>query len=393
VLPWIESLLPHLEDDAIAPRKVAFFNAYAYFLVQTLRFDEGLQIAEKAVKIADALGDEHGLARATVRLGHLLLWHGRAAEAEGVLRPAAESLEQAGDLPEAMRAASLLAQIAWFTGDQPAATNWRERALQLAHQVGNAAQAVYETCMLGYQHLRLGEMDVAWDVGWRALAQAQELDESTMTGSPLGLLATLSWTQGKWDDLERYAHDMISLSDRSDEPWWQRHGERTLALRDLLDGRCDRALVRLEPLLVGTQLDMQEQALFLPVLAEAYLQAGKLHRARQVLDKPLALQGHGMRGMLAETVCVHAKLLLAEGDLDRAETVLNDLLDLTRSLPYPFVGAQALVEYGQLEARRGRASAARRRLQEALIIFRRLGAQPFVEQTERALARPSRSDL
>src|SRR5947209_8621717 len=46
---------------------------------------------------------------------------------------------------------------------------------------------------------------------------------------------------GKWDDLERYAHEMISLSDQSDESWWRRHGERTLALRDLLDGRCDQA--------------------------------------------------------------------------------------------------------------------------------------------------------
>jgi tetratricopeptide (TPR) repeat protein len=179
---------------------------------------------------------------------------------------------------------------------------------------------------------------------------------------------------------------MIALSDHSDEPWWRRHGERTLALRDLLDGRYDDALARLEPLLLGTELDMQEQVLFLPVLAEAYLQAGNLHQAQQVLDKPLALQGRGMRGMLAETLCVHAKLLLAGRDLAGAETVLNDLLDLTRSLPYPFAEAQVLLEYGQLEERRGSPGAARQRLEEALTIFQRLAAQPFVEQTERVLA-------
>jgi tetratricopeptide (TPR) repeat protein len=386
VLPWIESILPRLEDDATSPRKLAFFNAYAYFLVQSLQFEEGLQMAEKAVAMAATLGDEHALARAKVSLGHLLLWHGRAAEAEGVLKPAAEYLEQVGDLPEAMRAASLLAQISWFAGDQPAATAWRERSLWLAHQVGNAAQAVYETCMLGYQHLRLGDMEVAWEVGRRALAEAQKMDQSTMTGSPLGLLATLSLTQGKWDDLDRFACEMISLSDHSDEPWWRRHGERTLALRDLLDERADRALARLEPLLLGTELDMQEQALYLPVLAEAYLQAGNLHQARQVLDTSLALHGRAMRGMLAETLCVHAKLLLANGELAGAETVLNDLLDLTRSLPYPFVEAQALVACGQLEAMRGSPGAARQRLEEALTIFQRLAAQPFVEQTERVLA-------
>jgi ATP/maltotriose-dependent transcriptional regulator MalT len=90
--------------------------------------------------------------------------------------------------------------------------------------------------------------------------------------------------------------------------------------------------------------------------------------------------------MLAETLCVHAKLLLANGELAGAETVLNDLLDLTRSLPYPFVEAQALVACGQLEAMRGSPGAARQRLEEALTIFRRLAAQPFVEQAERAMA-------
>ena len=384
-LRWVEPLLPRLEEYPVSPRKLAFFNAYAYFLVQTLQFDEGLRVAEMAVEMADALGDEYELARAKVSLGHLLLWHGRAAEAENVLEPVASYLEKAGDLPEAMRAASLLAQVSWFSGDRRAAAMWRERSLRLARQVGNEAQAVYETCMLGYQHLRLGNMAMAWEAGPRALAEARDMDQSTMTGAPLGLIATLSWMEGKWDDLERYAREMISLSDHSDEPWWRRHGEHTLALRDLLEGRPDQALARLEPLLVGTELDIQERALFLPAFAEAYLQTGNLHQAQQVLDVPLALHGLEMRGMLPDTLRVHAKLLLAGGDLVGAEAVLNDLMDLTRSMPYPFAEARALAEFGHLEAARGSPIAARERLEEALAIFRRLGAYPLGEQTERVL--------
>ena len=204
-LRWIEPLLPRLEEYPDAPQKLAFFNAYAYFLVQTVRFDEGLRVAQMAVELGAALGDESGLARARLSLAHLLLWYGRSMEAETLLDPIAASLEQAGDLPEAMQAASLLAQVHWFSGNREAATSWRERALRLARQVGNAAQAVYETCMLGYQHLRDGDMEGAWEWGRRALAEAQEFDESTMTGAPLGLLATLSWIQGKGDELERYA--------------------------------------------------------------------------------------------------------------------------------------------------------------------------------------------
>ena len=180
--------------------------------------------------------------------------------------------------------------------------------------------------------------------------------------------------------------EMVSLSDHSDESWWRRHGEYVLALRDLLEGRPDHALARLEPLLLNVKLDLQEQSLFLPAFAEAYLETGNVHQAQQVLDGALALQALTMRGVLADTLRVHAKLLLAGGDIAGAGAVLDDLLDLTRSTPNPFAEAQALAEYGQLEAKRDRPRAARERLGEAITIYRRLDAQPFVEQTQRALA-------
>ena len=69
-----------------------------------------------------------------------------------------------------------------------------------------------------------------------------------------------------------------------------------------------------------------------------------------------------MRGMLPDTLRVHAKLLLGGGDITGAEAVLNDLLGLTRSMPNPFAEAQTLAEYGRLEAKRDNLLAARERL-------------------------------
>jgi tetratricopeptide (TPR) repeat protein len=366
VLRWVEPLLPRLEAYPISPRKLAFFNAYAYFLVQTLQFDEGLRVAQQTVEMAGTLGDDNELARSRVVLGHLLLWHGRGSETETVLTPVVEYLENTGKLPDAMRSASL-------------------RALQLARQVGDAAQAVYETCMLGYLHFRLGTLDLAWTEGLQAVAEARELDRSTVAGSPLGLLATLSWMQGRWEDLARYAGEMISLSDHTDEPWWRRHGEHILALRDLVEEQPARVLARMEPLLLGIELDMQQQTLFLPALAEAYLKTGNRRRAQEVLDDLLALPGRELRGSLTDALRVQAMLLRTGGNLTGAEKVLDDLLELTRSMPYPFGEAEALTEYAHLEATRNRVSAAQERLEEALIIFRRLDAQPFVRRAERLL--------
>jgi tetratricopeptide (TPR) repeat protein len=382
---WVAPLLLRLEDYPVSPRKLAFFNAYAYFLIQTIQFEEGLRVTQQAVEMAGALGDEGALARAKVVLGHLLLWHGRFSETETLLAPAVPHLEDAGNLPDAMRAASLLAQVDWFRGDVGKSLTWRERSLRLARQVGDTAQAVYETCMLGYLHLRLGDPEMAWKEGLQAVAEAEELDRSTMAGSPLGLLATLSCMQGTWDELERYTGEMISLSEHSDEPWWRRHGELIRALRDLLRGHPEHALARLEPLVVGTRLDMQEQTLELPALAEAHLKTGNLQRARELLEAPLALRGRETRGMLTDTLRVYAMLLRAGGDHTGAEAVLDELLDITRSMPYPFAEAQALAEYARLEAARNHLDAAREHLEQALAIFRQLAAQPFIEQIEQTL--------
>jgi hypothetical protein len=48
--------------------------------------------------------------------------------------------------------------------------------------------------------------------------------------------------------------------------------------------------------------------------------------------------------MLTDTLRVHAMFLCASGDLNGAEVVLNELLDVTRSTQYPFAGAKALAD-------------------------------------------------
>ncbi len=389
-LRWVSSLLPRLQDAPASLRTLAFFNAYAYFLVQTVQLDEGLRVAQQTVEMAGALSDDDELARSKVILGHLLLWHGRGSETAALLEPVVPYLEDAGYLSDAMRSASLLAQVDWFRGNLRVSLRWRGQSLALARRVGAAAQAVYETCMLGYLHLSLGDVDLARDEGMRAVAEARQMDRSTMTGAPLGLLATLAWMQGEWDDLERHAREMIALSEDSDEPWWRRHGEHILALRELLEGQPAQALARMEPLLVDVELDIQEQTLFLPALAESYLGIGDVQRAQKVLDVPLALRGRETQGMLTDTLRVQAMLLRKRGDLSGAGVILDEMLGLTRSMPSPFAEAQALVEYAHLEATRNSPTAARERLGQALVLFRQLGARPFVGQTEKTLAQSAR---
>jgi hypothetical protein len=82
---------------------------------------------------------------------------------------------------------------------------------------------------------------------------------------------------------------------------------------------------------------------------------------------------------------VGARLAIRQRRWDDA-TELEAGLTLAREIGLPYVEALLLSEYGRLERVRGESDQARTRLEEALAIFRRLGAGPDVEQTERALA-------
>jgi hypothetical protein len=68
--------------------------------------------------------------------------------------------------------------------------------------------------------------------------------------------------------------------------------------------------------------------------------------------------------------------------------VLAEAVSLAATLPYPYAHARGLYEWGRLCIRRGSLGEAQGHLEEALAVFRRIGAQPFVERTEQALAEP-----
>jgi tetratricopeptide (TPR) repeat protein len=69
----------------------------------------------------------------------------------------------------------------------------------------------------------------------------------------------------------------------------------------------------------------------------------------------------------------------------QVDTVFEEAVSLARSMPYPYAEARALFEWGKALDEKGEPEKARERLQDALAIFHRLGAKPYIELTEQAL--------
>jgi exonuclease VII small subunit len=80
------------------------------------------------------------------------------------------------------------------------------------------------------------------------------------------------------------------------------------------------------------------------------------------------------------------RILTQQDRWEEALRTLNEAVALGQSSHDPYAEALAHYERGMMHVRKGEGQQARGKLWEARTIFRRLGAQPYIERTEQALA-------
>jgi tetratricopeptide (TPR) repeat protein len=89
---------------------------------------------------------------------------------------------------------------------------------------------------------------------------------------------------------------------------------------------------------------------------------------------------------LKEPLRVQGLILREQGRWEEAAEAFEAALSIARKHHDVVSEAHILHEHGRMAALQGEPREARARLGEALVIFRRLGAQPYVDRTEQALA-------
>lgn len=72
---------------------------------------------------------------------------------------------------------------------------------------------------------------------------------------------------------------------------------------------------------------------------------------------------------------------------EEARSAFEEALALARQLPYPYAEARLLTALSSVEDKEEDAAGARKHQEEALAIFRRLGAKKGVEHAEMLLAK------
>ena len=203
---------------------------------------------------------------------------------------------------------------------------------------------------------------------------------------PFAYLGVLCTAEGAWEDASRYYSDAAALAQDAGNPEMLCYAQSRLVEQEVLRGRPQEAISRLQPWLDASDLTWMYDVLVLSVLAEAYVDTDDTARAEEVAEHATMRAGlmhNWVDGV--EALRVRGKSLSMQGRWEEASAALEEALSRSRSMPYPYAEGRILREYGMLHARKGEPKRARERFRVALAVFGGLRAAKDAARTEREL--------
>jgi tetratricopeptide (TPR) repeat protein len=309
--------------------------------------------------------------------------------AENVI-PRAEAV---GDLEMLEDALSHAAETTTLSGEFDRSRVYRERQLAAQERMGDTFGMAVTIVNLSWLERCRGDWQTARAHADRALDMLRST--GTVNGVVFALheLGELALWEGDWEEASRQLEECVALAEPQGDLQFLRQAHRPLAELDLLQGRPEAALARLEPILDRPGLQEHDVTSLLPVLAWACLALGDVARATRVLTEAIdRVTTQQNRLALIDALRIKGMLLSHQQQWDKAAAAFEEAASLARSMPYPYAEARALEAHGMMAIRKVtqrvpgfEGEQGRQRLEQALAIYRRLGAKKDIERTEQAL--------
>ena len=338
-------------------------------LTYGLDIPRGIETAQRAIEIAEQVGDEALWAGATEAYG----WHRIIA---GDLREGFDAQERAfvsadaGQRPFlAWMASNIRGQMAWALGDPDEGQHFFERAGMLPYAQDTAFRR--ETADgIGRCHASRGEIEQA-----RRLRSDARPAWVTHSLEPL-----LGLWDGDWDGVDALAQRVRETSRRNGNRWDEWASFHLAARVAYLRGEHERAGELLERALeIVTGGGANYFAMWvLPDLARVRAETGRVEDARAAVDRcgEIVARGEDWRGRRGIAGVAEAVVLAAEGRGDEADACFRAAHEVLER--YGLVGerAECLHEWGRALGSAARLSAARE-------LYRRHGAgAAWIERVE-----------
>ena len=385
----IDLMKPRLEQIENLAGPEQLFNAY--FTLARLTFlggeyEDSLRYASlMKQKAPEAAADDEarilylGQAESCVGVAQQML--GESERAEETLRRAIELSQTAGDLESLSRSLNNLGAAFADAGRFAEAVSYLEQALEVAQRVGDPTKICWELCVLANLRNLLGE----WDASETLLREALDLlalyGESWFTAYPMVQLALLHIGRGETDAATTLIEQAMPMIDASGDLQVERWARGRLGSIEILNGNPKGAIAQIRPVLDRPGLEESDVTNLLPILAEALLTVDP-EEAKAVAESAIVrARAQNDAVSLVDALHVRGLVALEIGDTSEAIAFLSELLELSVSMSYPYVEAQARL--GMAQARsvgNGWDKEAMQHLDASEVIFTRVRAKPYLDK-------------
>lgn len=288
--------------------------------------DDGLAVAEQAVRTAREVADPDVLATALTRRGWLLLYSGRVAEA-------AESIQEASSLSArlAPETAAFVAvwrgQLVTAMGDLGKRKAAYEEAVARFREIGDLRRAASAECNLADTYNRVGAYEDAEAALREALESCKRVGNRVVEGYALANLGYALAGQERWAEALETFGVSLQLATELGRPRLAL-AVRLYRARAMLDAGEPAAGIMAEARAIAeaarAELLPALQATALALASRAALNADEREGALQDAERAMALRDEigAMEEDEAEVFLAFADALRASGELERAREVV-----------------------------------------------------------------------
>jgi CHAT domain-containing protein/Tfp pilus assembly protein PilF len=289
----VEALRPATPEDAIRARVMRTFEAGMRLRrgTQPTEWKQAVGPLQDAVEGFREVGDREHEARALLEAaanGNNLL----APEARDLANRALAIYRALGDEIGAARAIGMLGYFYMGSGDSAEALRWLTDSLSLNRKVGNATQEASSLVNIGIVHARTGQSERAQDAFLRALALARTLHLTGAVGFALNNLGIVTKTLGDYRLSLSYYEQALSLARSTANSTFEATILNNLGNLYRLLGEPRRALTTHEEALTLARRtgSAENEARALNTLGSTYYRLGEFQKALDHHDQALAIR-------------------------------------------------------------------------------------------------------
>ena len=352
----ITHLLQWLLEHEQGSLMVAICSGLQYFWFERGDTELSLRYLPKAVEASKKIHVNTNKQFNPLYIADMLLSYGRVLQYNGQLDEANRYYQERLEVAQKMQdkrgesdALHYLGRLARQLGELRDAEEYYERAFKINHEIGNQQSESWTLAFLGQIQQDRGNLEQAEALYKQALAIQQKLKQRRAEGWFLGYLGRLALDRGQLVEAreyyERHLDIALAMQDRRSEGvCYSFLGQIKLSERK--DDDAEELLQKALSILHG--VDVQSEGWVYYFLGQMALDLEQFEQAKQYSERALSIFQivHDLRG---ESLVLTQLSIIAErqGDLDSAENLHRESLEICSKSHYRQIIAYALLELGR----------------------------------------------